>query len=194
MIVYSLQLDENITKTFVMPPVGSKHRAGDIEDFDTGVKKTDTWVTPGIKWFDEDGRNLDKHKDPDISYISHAGSLIISPRTHDLIAPLVNDVAELLPVSFDNETWYLLNVFNQVTALDKANSQYKIYSSGKVGWLTKAAFLADKVPHNKLFKIPENPARIYFAEHHQDNDENSIKNIIEKNNLFGIKFVKVFES
>ncbi len=165
-----------------------------ISDFDTGKKKADNWNPPGIRWFDDDGRNIDKYKDPDISYISHPGSLIISPRTHNLITPVVNDVAELLPISFNNETWYLLNVFNQVSALDKANSQYKIYSSGKVGWLTKVAFIADKVPYNKLFKIQENPARIYFAEHHQDDDENSIKNIIEENNLFGIKFVKVFES
>ncbi|VAW60641.1 hypothetical protein MNBD_GAMMA11-360 [hydrothermal vent metagenome] len=191
MIVYALHPDSANKKIFVMP---DEYKLQKISDFDTGKKKEDNWNPPGISWFNDDGRNIDKYKDPDISYISHPGSLIISPRTHDLIAPVVNDVAELLPVSFDNETWYLLNVFNQVSALDKANSQYKIYRSGKVGWLTKVAFLADKVPHNKLFKIPENPARIYFAEHHEDNDESSIKNIIEKNNLFGIKFVKVFES
>ncbi len=177
-----------------MPPIGSKNRAGDIEDFDTGVRKAENWVPPSIEWFDDDGRNLDKYKDPDISYISDSSSLIVSPHTHGLIASAVNDVAELLPVSFENKTWYLLNVFNQVNALDKANSRYKIYSTGEVGWLIKPAFLVDKVPHNQLFKIPENPARIYFTEHHPDNNKDNFKKIVEENNLFGIKFVKVWES
>ena len=56
-----------------MPPVNSKNRVGDIEDFDTGVKKTGSWMPPSIEWFDDDGRNLDKYKDPDISYIRDRG-------------------------------------------------------------------------------------------------------------------------
>jgi len=194
MIVYALHPDKKMEKTFVMPPVGSKNRVGDIEDFDTGVKKTGSWTPPSIEWFDDDGRNLDKYKDPDISYISGPSNLIVSPRTYELIAAAVSDVAELLPLSFDDETWYLLNVFNQVDALDKANSRYKIYRSGKIGWLIAPAFFADKVPHNKLFKIPEDPTTIYFAEPHPDDSENSFKNIVEKNNLFGIEFFNIWES
>jgi len=181
MIVYTIHSNGANKKIFVMPPVGSKNRVGDIEDFDTGVKKAEGWMPPSIKWFDDDDRDLNKYSDPDISYISDSSSLIVSPHTHDLIAFTVNDVAELLPVSFGNKTWYLLNVFNQVRALDKANSHYKIYSTGEVGWLISPAFLVDKLPHNKLFKIPENPARIYFSEHHPDDNENNFK------------FVKVWE-
>jgi len=190
MIVYTLHSDKANKKIFVM---SNDYKLKKISDFDTGKKKADNWNPPGIRWFNDDGRNLDKYKDPDISYISDSSSLIVNPRMHDLIALVVNDVTELLPIPFNREIWYLLNVFNQVKALDKANSRYKIYSTGEIGWLIKPAFLADKTPHNKLFKIPENPARIYFAEHHPDDNENNFKNIIEKNNLFGIKFVKVFE-
>ncbi len=191
MIVYTLLPDRANKKTFVMCRGNDLKKIG---DFDTGKKKVGSWAPPGIEWFDDDGRNLDKYKDPDISYISSdPSSLTVNPRAHDLIAPVVKGAAELLPIPFNDETWYLLNVFNQVKALDKANSRYKIYSTGEVGWLIKPAFLADKVPHNKLFKIRENPARIYFAEHHSGNNENNFKNIVEKNNLFGIKFVKVWE-
>jgi len=193
MIIYVLHPDKTNEKTFVMPPVGHSDRVGDIDDFDTGIKKADNWKPLAIKWFDEGGRNLDKYKDPDISYISGPSNLIVSPHTHDLMGSAVNDVAELLPLSFKKETWYLLNVFNQVKAMDKANSRYKIYSTGEVGWLIKPAFLADKVPHNKLFKIPEDPAKIYFAEHHPDDSDNNFKNIVERNKLFGIKFVKIQE-
>lgn len=194
MIVYTINPGDDIKKTFVMPPVGSKNRVGDIDDFDTGVKKVNNWTPPSIEWFNDDGRNLDKYKDPDISYISLPSSLIVSPHTQELIAPAVNDVAELLPIPFNDETWYLLNVFNQVKALDKESSRYKIYRSGRTGWLIKAAFLADKLPHGKLFMIPENPTRIYFAEHHLDDSEDNFKNIVERNNLFGIEFIKVWEN
>jgi len=191
MIVYTLLSDKANKKIFVM---SGDYKLQKISDFDTGKKKADNWNPPGIRWFDDDGRNIDKYKDPDISYISDSSSLIVSPHTHSLIMSSVSDVAELLPIPFNNEIWYLLNVFNQVKALDKANSQYKIYSTGEVGWLTKPAFLADKTPRNKLFKIPDNPGRIYFAEHRPDDNENNFKNIIEKNDLFGIKFVKVWEN
>jgi len=137
---------------------------------------------------------LNKYKDPDISYISGPSNLIVSPRTYELIASAVSDVAELLPLSFNDEIWYLLNVFNvlnvfnQVDAMDKANSRYKIYRSGKVDWLITPAFFANKIPHNKLFKIPEDPATIYFAEHHSDNSEDNFKNIIKKTNFLVLSF------
>jgi len=192
MIVYTIHPDRANKKTFVMC---RGNKLENIDAFDTGKKKTGGWNPPDIEWFDDDGRNLAKYKDPDISYISSdISSLTVNSHTRDLIAPAVTDVAELLPIPFDNETWYLLNVFNQVKALDKANSQYKIYSTGKVGILIKPAFLADKVPHNKLFKIPENPARVYFAEYQPDDSENNFKHIIEKNKLFGVEFVKVWEN
>jgi len=192
MIVYSVLPDMANEKTFVMSPVGHRDRVGDIDDFETGIKKADNWIPPSIKWFDEDGRNLDKYKDPDISYISHRGNLIVSPCTYELITPAVNNVAELLPLSFNDEVWYLLNVFNQVDALDKANSRYKIYSTGKVGWLIKPAFFANKLPHNKLFKIPSSVA-IYYSEHHPYDSDDNFKNIVERNKLFGIEFKKVWE-
>ncbi len=52
-----------------------------------------------------------------------ASSLILNPHASDIVKASVNDVAELLPVSFNGETWNLLNVFNVIDALDKENSQ-----------------------------------------------------------------------
>ncbi len=192
MIIYSLTIDANNHKIFVMPPLDS--RVGDIDDFDTGIKKADNWIPPCIKWYEENNSNIEKYKDPDISLISHPGSLILSPNTANIVKTVINDVAELLPVSFNNETWSLLNVYNVIDAVDKPNCQYKIRKNGKVGRLKKLAFFPDKIPHAKLFKVPENPASIYFAEHHFNDSENNFKNIIEKNKLFGIKFIKVWEN
>jgi len=143
---------------------------------------------------DDDGRNLDKYKDPDISYIGGPSSLIVSPHTQKLIASAVNDAAELLPIPFNGEIWHLLNVFNIINALDKKNSRYKIRNNGEIGRLLKPAFLPDKIPHAKLFTIPEKRSLYYFAEHYPDDSENNFKNIIEKNNIFGIEFKKVWEN
>jgi len=177
-----------------MPPVGSQNRVGDIDDFDTGIKKTDNWMSPSVEWFDDDGRNLSKYKNPDISYISVPSRLIVSPHVRELIASTINDVAELLPVSFGTKIWYLLNVYNIIDVIDKANCKYKIRKNGEVGRMLEIAFFANKIPHAKLFTIPEKRSMIYFAEHYPDDSENNVKNIIEKNNFFGIKFVKVWEN
>ncbi len=189
MIIYALEPDRSNKKRFVM---SDDYPLQKIRDFDTGEKKADNWNPPSIRWFGDDGRDLSKYKDPDISYI-HPGSFIVNQHTHNLIAHAIGDVAELLPIPFNNETWYLLNVHNQVDAMDKANSHYKIYRSGKVGWLIKPAFFTDRVPQNKLFKIPEDPASIYYAECQSDGDKNNFVRIIEKNNLFGVEFQKVQE-
>lgn len=191
MIIYVISIDRKTNKLFVM---SDKYPLQKISDFDTGEKKADNWNPPGIRWFDDDGRNLDKSKDPDISYISTASSLILTPHTSDIIRPVINEVAELLPVSFNGELWNLLNVYNVIDVLDKKNCEYDIRKNGQVGRLKKLAFRPDKVPHAKLFKIPERRSRIYFAEHHPDDSENNFKNIVEKNKLFGIEFVKVWEN
>jgi len=191
MVVYAIHPNRTNEKTFVMC------RGNDLEKidaFNTGKKKTDEWNPPAIEWFDDDSRNLDKYKDPDISYIGSPSSLIVSPHAKKLITLTVNDVAKLLPIPFNNETWYLLNVFNIINALNKANCKYKIRKNGEVGRMLDIAFFANKIPHAKLFMVPEKRSTFYFAEHHPDDSENNFKNIIEQNKLFGIEFVKVWEN
>ncbi len=144
--------------------------------------------------FDDDGRNTEKYKDPDISRISVPANLILGPHATSLVKDVVSDVAELLPVPFNDEVWSLLNVYNVIGAVDKSNCQYKIRKNGKVGSLQKLAFYPDKVPHAKLFKVPENPTSVYFAEHHPDDSADNFKNIVEKNKLSGIKFISVWEN
>ena len=58
----------------------------------------------------------------------------------------------------------------------------------------KFAFSPDKVPHATLFRLPQTTARIYYAEHHPDDNPNSFKNMVEKHKLFGIRFGKVWEN
>jgi hypothetical protein len=87
-----------------------------------------------------------------------------------------------------------MNVFNQIPALDKANCRYKIYHDGTVSpHVEKIAFLPEKLPHAKLFTIPENP-RLYYTEHHPDDNPSTFKGVVKKNKLFGIRFGKVWEN
>jgi len=199
MIVYGLFSDSANEKRFVS--VGDnaglikKWKAGKLppDEFDCrGEKKANNWHPRAIRWFDDDGRKLDRYKDPDITYIQ-SGSFILNEKTAELMQFVVDDVAELLPIPFNDETWYFLNVFNQVDAFDAKNSRYAIYESGERGYLEKPAFHPDKVPHAKLFKIPESSARIYYAEHNPDDNPNTFKNVLEKNNLFGLQLKKVQE-
>jgi len=192
MIIYGLFSDDANEKRFVAKDAHSflltgKNKVNLLDTFvSRGEKKANGWNPPAIEWFEDDGRNLERYRDPDISYITQ-GAFILGPKASEIIKSTVNDVAELLPIPFNNETWYSLNVYNQVDAFDKANSTYKIYSDGEVGYLLKPAFFPEKVPHAKLFKISEDPAVIYYAEHHSDDNPNTFKNVLEKNKLFGVK-------
>lgn len=202
MIVYGVYSDYHVNEKALKQFVFAGNLADLLADkstmlddvFDYSVeKKAANWHPPGIRWFDDDGRNIDRYKDPDIAQ-SPAYTYILAPRAADLLRPAISDVAELLPIPFQGETWYFMNVFNQVNAMDKENSQYKTYSTGEKGWLEKPAFFADKVPHAKLFIMPEAPGRLYYAEHHPDPNPNTFKNIVEQNKLFGIVIEKVWEN
>ncbi len=198
MIVYYVGPDDTNKKLFVTTLNPLDHISGKvksrIDEFDVTVeKKADHWNPPAIKWSEDEGLNLKRYKDPDISNI-FPGSYILSPKAAEFLRPVVSDVAELLPIPFQGETWYFMNVFNQVNAMDEAHSRYAILQSGKKGWLEKLAFLADKVPHAKLFTIHEAPGRIYYAEHQPDDNPNTFKNVVEKNNLFGIRLGKMWEN
>jgi hypothetical protein len=198
MIVYNVFPDNANKKRFVTTLDPLDHISGKvesrIEEFDCTVeKKAARWNPPAIVWFDDDGRKLNKYKDPDISYI-FLGSYILSPHAAELLRPVVSDVAELLPIPFQGETWYFMNVFNRIDAIDKAKSRYKIYSSGRVGPVEKIVFSPEKLPHAKLFTIPESPARLLYAEHHPDPNPHTFKNIVEQNKLFGIVIEKMWEN
>jgi len=156
MIIYSLSLDPENKKIFVLEErnISLLEGKSDINVLDTfisrGKKKADHWHPPTIKWFDDDGRDLDKYKNPDISYFGSSASLIFSPHASSLVKKSVCGMAELLPVLFENEAWCLLNIYNLIEVVDRPNCQYKIRKNGKIGRLLKLAFLPDKVPLNYL--------------------------------------------
>ena len=201
MIVYGVYSDyhvsENALKTFVYAEGIAALLAGKSTIpqgiFYQGQKKASNWAPPAIEWYDDDGRNLDKYKDPDITYCT-PGSFILGPRAAELLRPVISDAAELLPIPFQGETWYFMNVFHQIDAVDKAKSRYKIYQSGKVGPVEKIVFSPEKIPHAKLFTIPESHTELFYAEHHPDTNPDTFKNVVEQNKLFGIVIEKMWEN
>ncbi|MBI3562546.1 MAG: hypothetical protein HY080_12615 [Gammaproteobacteria bacterium] len=201
MVVYELVPPANLNdiKTLVLQESNAVLLAGKStippSVFDcTGQKKAHDWRPPAIRWYDDDGPNRNKYRDPDIARIVSM-AWVLSPTTATLLRPVISDVAELLPLPFNDETWYFMNVFNQINdALDREHSKYKIYRSGEVGYLLKPGFFADKVPHAKLFTMQEAAPSIYYAEHHPDDNPHTFKNVVEKNELFGLALMKIWEN
>jgi len=201
MIVYAVFLDDANKKFFVRGEnLWALTRAGKTSAFAEDIfwsqprQKATDWHPPSIRWYDDDDRKIDRYKDPDITQIQ-AGSYLLGTRAAELLRPVISDVAELLPVPFQEEIWYFMNVFNQIDAVDKVNSRYMVYSTGEVSRvLEDIVFLPDKIPHAKLFTIPETSARLYYAEHYTDDNPNTFKGAVEKNKLFGIAFGKVWEN
>ena len=199
MIIYQIEKNRSNVKNFVLAgTIDDMHkriRLGEPDHFRCyGKKKGDGWNPPEIEWFDGHKKKVSRQKDPDIAGAHTAISLIASSSAAELLRPAIEKTCELLPVPLNGDTWYFINVLNFVEgAVDVENSEYEINNNGKRIWMNRPLFFPKKLPHAQLFMITEKPSRIYYAEHHPDNNPNTFKNILENNNLFGITLKKIDE-
>jgi hypothetical protein len=104
MIVYCVYSDDTNKKMFVYAEdmailLAGKSTIPQGIFYCTGEKKAADWHSPALEWFDGDGLNLDRYKDPDFAQ-NPAYSYILGPRAAELLRPVISDVAELLPIPF----------------------------------------------------------------------------------------------
>ena len=102
----------------------------------TGASKLSCW-TPVELCTMEDSFTSEADLFPDIGKFN-AGPFVVSERAKLLLEPLWGNSVEFLPASYKNEKWYVLNVINVMDVVDKEKSRFKIYKSGKVGFITHA--------------------------------------------------------
>ena len=198
MIVYKLDPDTTFKRVLV--------DTESLEDiFSTGGGKLDhrhymctshsrenEWVNHPLKWYTDSRRKLNKLPAVDFTYIGFGGSLIVSPKAKECLAPTLENYVDFLPVTIEQEPelWFFMNVRNYVDAEDKKNSVYGGRTEA-TSYLQSPAFLFDRTPKNQLFLLKNHTGIIFFAE---DNRENNFKTIVEKNKLKGLEFIVAQES
>ncbi|PUA26709.1 MAG: hypothetical protein B0W54_23525 [Cellvibrio sp. 79] len=120
-----------------------------------------------------------EHRIPDVSLWLTGASLVLSPKAFSALEALLSPFGEFLPVLCNNENFYIFNCLSLAEA-DPAQSEHILQDGHIVGEL-KIGFDQKEVSSKSIFKTKFNACRdIYCGD--------TVKNIIESNNLTGVKF------
>ena len=113
---------------------------------------------------------------------------VFSRRALQCLKPIISKNVEILPLDFDEQEYYGINVITVLDAIDYEKSIYKTYRDGKrIMAFKKYAFVSDIIKGNAIFKISDEKTRYAFV-----SDE--FKQIVENNYLLGFKFRLVWDS
>lgn len=88
----------------------------------------------------------------------------LSARAKGVVAPLLGEGAEWLPLSFDETDYWLLNILTLVDALDLDKSVIRTLPNGKVLNIDTYAFRWEAIEREWLFKVPQHPYRVLCSE------------------------------
>ena|SRR5579871_1393525 len=121
-----------------------------------------------------------------------SGTLVIPPATLDKTRMFFEMAGELLPVIYNQETWYLINILECINALDQDRSEWLLTEDGRKVSLRKYAFHQNRFVVSSLFKVPETcRAHILTYERSKDPDE-EFKAFVESEGLTGLVFEEVW--
>ena len=177
MNIWQLKFDvDNYSNLEAVPPLN----ADALQSFN-GTSKLSTW-TPIKVVVMEDDKSL-----------SDAPGFIIpvfSQRALGILLPLIENSVEVLNINFNNVVpYYAINVTSVLDVINYSESEYKTYRDGKrILAFKKYSFKINKelTTHN-IFKIIDEPTRNAFV-------SDKFKEAVEKNNLSGFVFKKVWSS
>jgi hypothetical protein len=145
MRVYILDADVNTYR-------GIYYTRKDIVDFNRrfdGRSMRKTWKDSGSFAFVP--RRMSKGDTPGLS--THIP--VFSLKAVNVLADLLKRNGELLPITCDDEAYFVFNVTRVIDALDERESELDLYNSGKIMNIARYSFFEDKLASASVFKIPQ---------------------------------------
>lgn len=118
------------------------------------------------------------------------GSFIIDSKTYDLVGDLLEMSGELLPIHFDGEDFFVVNVTNVVNVLDHSRLVWR-YEPGS-GPIDQYAFFGNRIPEAPLFKVPDQNSVKIFTHSGRLDPEDEFKGRVEKHGIEGLIFEEVW--
>lgn len=113
---------------------------------------------------------------------------VFSKRALDCLSGLINKDVEVLPLVFDEQEFFGINVITVLDAIDYENSIYRTYCDGKrIMTFKKYAFISSVIKDVPIFKIKDEKTRYAFV-------SEDFKNKVEENNLLGFQFELVWNN
>ena len=112
---------------------------------------------------------------------------VVSKNAAKLLRDDLTGDVEFLEMNVENNKYYAMNIVNVIDALDEEKSVFDTLPGGIRFFFEKYAFLKDKIKNQKIFKIKEEKrSKVFVTE--------EFKNKVEKENLKGFDFIKVWEN
>ena len=131
--------------------------------------------------------NGGKLKRGDMPYLS-PGKPVFTKKALDALKTLLSPKVEILPIFCEGQELVILNVINQLDAIDLQKSDIKFMPDGKrIMRVKKFVFRPEVVSNQHIFKIRNQLYGTVFV-----SDE--FRNRVLESGLEGIKFVKVWDS
>ena len=122
------------------------------------------------------------------------GALVLDGHATEALQDLLEMSGEMLPLSYNNESFTVLNVTECVNVLDEDGCKW-VYgkSTGARIRIERYAFRANRLTEAPLFKIPETcRSEILCCEGLKDSDD-EFKHRVERLGLKGLIFEEVWE-
>ena len=116
---------------------------------------------------------------------SNSSILIVNEKARDALNSHLAFAGELLPLPYNDEMYFILNVTECIDALDRERSEIQF------GDVRRPVFRPDRFTESTLFKVPEDDLRIYVREGESDFDM-EFRQAVEAAGLQGLRFVEVW--
>jgi len=120
------------------------------------------------------------------------GTLIIPPATLDKARKFFEMAGEVLPVIYNQETWYLINILECINALDQNHAEWLITEDGRRVSLEKYAFHQNRFVISSLFKVPETCRGAILTYERSKDPNEEFKAFVETEGLTGLVFEEVW--
>lgn len=119
-----------------------------------GVRCAGWWQPVPMEWTRATAR---KNRGKLVDFIGLMGlGLAFSDRAAEVLAPLIGDVIELLPLAYDGPGGFrVVNMLDIVDCLDEEGSQYERYDNGEIMIVDKYAFKPGSTDGHHLFKCKQ---------------------------------------
>lgn len=124
------------------------------------------------------------------AFWSAIGTMLFSEKAKRCLEGLIDDCVEFIPVKYQSETMYIVNILCILDAIDYDNSTFRKLDTGQVAGVKNYSFVASEIQGFNIFKLILN-GRIYSTKIFVTSE---FKTMVEKNKLLGFKFVEVWDS
>ena len=158
---------------------GRRHRTFPRRD---GTPELATWE-PRHVWYHP--LNFSKDKGA-ANFPSWSGTTVCDAEAKQVIHDLIDDYVEFLPLlspTIPDTEYHVINILTTLDCLDSEKTEFGYFGSFKT--IEKYVFKSHCIGETPIFKLPISRVKLFVTD--------AFKQLVEDNNLTGLKFRKVWE-